>query len=226
MRLIFLLSLLIVTSQLVAQKRFMIGISVNPGISSSTIHYAAHSTATTINNSSSGSVVYNSKVITYQSQTIKYSPAFAMGAGLDFGVYLSSRFFLLTGVERTVRVFGYNAFTNSKITYSSWEIPLLANYIVTNKDKKVSLFISGGFAVGAYTSQVLKIDGQISQYTYLANPSNDLYYINAVVGLGCKINVNERLSLLVIPNFAYKITDTQTQTISTTSLRTMLMYNF
>ena len=234
-RIIFLALSLIINFNSIAQTRFMVGISVDPNISWSTIQTnnyvrTLQNPNSTNTNQNGNSIIITNTTIVYRAASEYYSPGVSIGAGLNFGAYVGKKFFLLTGIERTKRMFnGQSVYDNQNLLCNSWEVPLLMNYMLTEKYNKVSFFLSGGFTGGIITSEVTKAYDQVQSLPLSSLDSH--YYLNAVAGVDCKINLNQRFSLLVIPQFSYKITNTNSQyiygqTISTATLRTMLMYNF
>ncbi len=229
-RIVFLLAFTLLYKPLLAQTKFMIGVSINPNLSYITLKPQTYGD-------------------TYQSFN-HLSPGFSLGAGLNFGIYLSDKFFLLTGVERTVIrnsyqvnemdsvppsvIYGVTYITpntylvsKSYITNFSIEIPVLGNYMLTDKNKKISLFLSGGVVTGVFTKTKNKIEQNNSPSYTIINKiplSMQNSYIDAELGVGCKINLNSRYSLLVIPNQRFRFNSNGTSSITT--IRTMVMYNF
>ncbi len=182
----------------------------------------------------------------------KRLPAFSLGGGGCLGLYFGKRFFLLTGIERSARAFVVNTkytpnnnsnnnanspFTdNIKQTFYSWEIPMLGNFMLTNRDNKVSFIISGGFLGGAYSLETYKekySSGNTVTTGLTASPEKQMdtkLYLDGSLGIGCKINLDDRVSLFFIPNYRHTLTSMQeygqTFKLNTITVRTMLVYNF
>ncbi len=159
----------------------------------------------------------------------KYAQGFSVGGGVDAGVYFGKRFFLLTGLERMGRQYSFheggNANPKTTETDHSWEIPLLANIIISHKeDGIVTCFISAGFIGGKTTVQNFSGDGFTGKFT--GSDITDPYFVDASFGIGAKIKLHERLSLLLLPDIRYQISHPEYNTVYTASFRTMLFYNF
>ena len=232
LRLFILLCLLLVNSSLFAQK-FMLGFSVSPNISWSNSKHGYF-----VNNN----YYYTQPFTTYSSlmSESKLAPGVAFGAGVNLGIYVGNRFFLLTGLEKTAMT--YYSKVNTLIYYSryaangnlnvknnnySWELPLLGNFLLGDKSQKVSFFLTAGFMAGANTLQI--VNSKDPDARTIAVSSSQLsakYYLDAVLGAGWKFNLNQKVSLLLMPDFKFKLTNTSTQTLNTLLLRTGLMYNF
>lgn len=136
-------------------------------------------------------------------------PGFDMGAGVNAGVYLGRRFLILTGIERMREKYLTNA--NSSIYTSSWDIPLLINYLLSEDGKRISLFFTAGAVGGKY---------DLSEERNLFGVKYNPYYLSPAVGLSCKINLIQKLSLF------FSLTDLNQKDINSISLRSMLMYTF
>ena len=175
----------------------------------------------------------------------KYAQGFSIGGGIDAGVYFGKRFFLLTGLERMGRQYtyrstyttdipGYGPFsTGTKITATvhSWEIPLLANIILSHDEEKaVTCFLSAGFIGGKTTTvkgtEVSTAGGPSSSFSGSGSQILNPTFIDASFGIGAKVNFNEKLSLLLLPDIRYQLTHSSYNTVYTATFRTMLMYNF
>lgn len=164
-----------------------------------------------------------------------YYPGGSFGVGANLGVYLGKRLFLFTGIEETkVLFFAKGSYTISSqpspapysykntSVFSSWEIPLLANYMLTNKSKRVSFFLTLGFLAGRYIS--IKYNHVVNEVDYISlekgreirKPNLDVL----LVGAGCKINLNKKYSLFIIPDYRTVYTGRVAE------IRTMLVYNF
>ena len=164
-----------------------------------------------------------------------YAQGFSIGGGIDGGVYLGNRFFILTGIDRLGRKYSYHQDGSStpKITETdhSWEIPLLANIIVSHKEDGVATcFISAGF-IGGKTTNVngtVAASPGVGSSTFSGSGSQifDPYFVDASFGIGAKFKLHEKLSLLVLPDIRYQISHPEYNTVYTATLRTMLFYNF
>jgi len=222
-RFFLVITFLLANAAVFSQVKFMAGVSASPNVSVGT--FTNHD----FNNYS------------------HYAQGYSLGGGANVGLYLCKRFFILTGLERTARTFSFQDkssnpiyYTNPgfggdylkyKDTYHAWEIPLLANLILSAKEKNVSWFLSGGF-VGGKTTVInatvtdLNFSGSNYQLKAIGKDITSPYYLDAALGLGCKVKFGEKVSLLVIPNVRYQLTHANYSSMYTTSLRTMLMYNF
>lgn len=218
MRTTLTLVFLIVAPAIFAQSRFMVGVSDNPNL--------------TWGN-------YYSQQTNYNISSIRHSPQIYVGAGLNIGIYLSKRFFLLTGIEGTAKAFSYkdyyityidNAYDKYTVTSFSWEVPLLLNFILSKKPRRLSFFYTAGFTGGVCTSlSINKAAGVNSPPTSIIEIGNQIpnrYYLDFVWGEGCKANLSKKFSILIIPNFSYQITNLENMKLITFTWRTMLMYNF
>ena len=199
-RTIFILTLLLVTTSVFSQSRFMVGISVNPNLSFHQSDYNLH-----------------------------YNPGFSFGVGANFGIHLGKRLFLLTGIEKTGEYYkGKGNLPVASGNYGTTEniraldVPVLFNYVVTNTTKRIYFFVTAGIYYGRYTYiSHNEIDRNSFIYSFtergkeIINPA----YGGFIAGFGCKINLNEKYSLLIIPDYNSRIP-------TLVELRTMLVYNF
>jgi len=197
--------ILLVYSGAFAQTKFMAGVSVSPDVTLSPDVNYKH-----------------------------YYPAFSTGAGANFGMYFGKRLFLLTGIE----VIGISYFSqgsypippasvyNYKNTTiaNAWDVPVLFNYMVTNKTKKVSFFVTAGLSDGRYIS--IKNDQVVNGVDYKSTEKGKEIkrsYGGLIAGLGCKVNLNEKYSLLIMPDYNYSDGFLFGKLVE---VRTMLMCNF
>ena len=210
-RFFLVLAILLAGASVFSQSRFMAGVSVNPNLTVQPIY------------SLDGS-----------------KPS--LGAGANFGMYLGKKWFLLTGFEAQEMshfmkgtYLGYapnSPYYYPNVTYNfkstttmhGWDIPLLANYMLTNKNKKVSFFLTAGLSYGRTT--YLRSYGYDSggnptnsSYTFSGNELRRPYGMGIILGFGCKVNLNEKYSLILIPDYTDK-------DLKRLELRTMLVYNF
>jgi len=184
---------LLVTISSFSQVKFMAGVSVNPNISISS------------------------------QQGYNYWTGISMGGGATMGVYLCKKVFLLTGAELIATRQSYTVYNTYKTTAQQnfWDVPLLANYMLTDAAKKVSFFLTAGAAFGERTKQHYTSNDvglYPSNATYTGKEIHDRGYAGAIIGAGCKVNLNEKLSLFVLPDYR-GVPDMA-------EVRTMLMYNF
>ena len=152
-----------------------------------------------------------------------YWQGFSAGGGAAMGLYLCKKAFLLTGAELIATRQGYTLGNTYKTTdrQNFWDVPLLANYILSKKDKKVSFFLTAGAVFGQYTMRHYTNNySQLYPYnvTYTGKEIPDRAYAAAVFGAGCKVNLSNKFSLFVIPDFR-PVPDMA-------EVRTLLMYNF
>src|SRR6185437_4593988 len=198
-KILLLTILLLVSFSGFSQVRFMLGLSGSPNIAVGTF-------------ASQGGVSYGT-----------YSPGFSIGGGVDVGLSLGKRFFILTGLERMNRKYSFQQ-SGYPVTFTeidrSWEIPLLANFILSHDpESTVNCILTAGF-IGGNINAVS--DGTLTISSGISNPR----YLDAALGVGAKINFNENLSLMLLPNIRYQLTNANYNTIYTASLRTMLIYTF
>jgi|SRR6185437_6457755 len=202
-RAIFIFSFLLVTTSVFSQSKFMVGVCVNPNLS------------------------------IFSSPDYSFGKGVSIGGGATIGVYLCKKVFLLTGAEliTTRQVFtgsytlnyqpvpNYHYKTTNQQSF--WDIPLLANYMLTKKDKKVSFFLTVGAVFGEYT--MLRTTSNDVRFfnnnvTYTGNEIRNRHYAAAIAGAGCKVNLSNKLSLFIIPDYR--------GVPNMVEVRTMLMYNF
>ena len=217
---LLLLSFLLVNTIGFSQVKFFAGLSASPNVAVGTFA--------------------NQSSDTYSDKYGKYAQGFSIGGGINGGVYLGKRFFILTGLERMGRKYSYHEtfsdaygnLTTDKYTETdhSWEIPVLANVLLSGKESVVTAFLSAGF-IGGKTTKVNGTGASIgggttSTFSGSGSQIFDPYFVDASFGVGAKIRLHERLSLLILPDIRYQISHPEYNTVYTATLRTMLFYNF
>ena len=198
---LFLLAFCLLSYSLFSQK-CMVGISVNPNMTLSRF-------------GTPGDMNHNA--------------AFSIGGGANYGVYLGKRFFLLTGLELTNvenlmksnNIFNYS----EKVIYRSWVIPLLGNFMLTNRNRKVSFFLTAGVVLARCTlikTEETSAGSSNHNFTTIEKGKEILNpnYATLLAGGGCKINLNQKFSLLIIPNCKLY------NWLRALEVSTVLMYNF